>query len=554
MIRLIAPAHRPGQYVMDNTSFRPIRDSIDAEDQALRPVCGQEETRKHGMRIAELLAALPVEARVGADNGDATGVTYDSSAVTPGTCFVAVRGQRADGHAYIGEALVQGATLVVGEMPAPPDFPADRTYIQVADSRRELATVAALLAGQPSQHMEVIGVTGTDGKTTTSNIIDAVMTAAGRRTGLMSTVDFKIGEKRWANSTRFTTLEAPEVQGLLAQMLDEQVQCAIVESTSSGLALHRVAEVAYDIAVVTNITSEHLELHGTLEAYRRAKAMLVEAVDPDLRKDLPFTSPKACVLNADDTSFNYLKPFCRAPIVSYGIDAPADIRAEALRLGPDGSQFRVRLPDGAAFAVDTPLVARYNVSNALAALAVGYLHGLSPEQMARALKDFPGVAGRMERIEQGQPFTVVVDYAHTADSLEKVLRVLRPLTRNRLLVVFGSAGDRDRVKRPVMGAVAAREADFAVITDEDPREEDAASILAEIAAGAEAAGAREGEQYVCIVGRRDGIVRALSQAREGDTVLLAGKGHEQSIVVRRDKLPWDERQVAQDVLAELGYR
>ena len=505
------------------------------------------------MRIADVLARLPVEDYRGAGGGDVTSVTYESGAVTPGGCFVAIRGRTSDGHAYIADALARGATLIVGEEAPPADFPADRTYVRVADSRRELATVAATLAGQPSRKMEVIGVTGTDGKTTTSNIIDAIMTTAGRRTGLMSTVDFKIGAQRWANNTRFTTHEAPEVQGMLARMVEQRVECAIVETTSSGLALHRVYQIAYDIAVVTNITSEHLEVHGTLEAYRRAKAMLPESVDPDLHKDLPFAIPKACVLNADDANFAYLKSFCRAPILSYGIDAPADIRAEDLRLGATGSQFRVRLPDGSAFEVDTPLVARYNVANALAALAVGALHGLSAEQMARALKEFPGVPGRMERIEQGQPFTVIVDYAHTADSLEKVLRVLRPLTRNRLLVVFGSAGDRDRVKRPVMGAVAAREADYAVITDEDPREEDAASILAEIAAGADAAGARESEQYERIVGRRGAILRALSLAREGDTVLLAGKGHEQSIVIGREKLPWDDRQVARDVLAELGY-
>ena len=272
-----------------------------------------------------------------------------------------------------------------------------------------------------------------------------------------------------------------------------------------------------------------------------------------MRKDLPFVVPKACVLNRDDANFEYLKSFCRAPVLSYGIDSPADIRAEEVRLGATGSRFRVRLPDGGAFDVESPLVARYNVANALAALAVGYLHGMPAERMAQALREFPGVPGRMERIEQGQPFTVIVDYAHTADSLEKVLRVLRPLTHKRLLVVFGSAGDRDRVKRPVMGAVAAREADYAIITDEDPREEDAASILAEIAAGADAAGAREGERYERIVGRRAAIVRALSLAREGDTVLLAGKGHEQSIVIGREKLPWDDRQVARDVLAELGY-
>ena len=509
--------------------------------------------RDDGMRIADLLAALPVEEYRGTDNGAVTSVTYESGAVTPGACFVAIRGRNNDGHAYIADALARGATLIVGEEPPPADFPADRTYARVGDSRRELATVAATLAGQPSRKMEVIGVTGTDGKTTTSNIIDAIMTTAGRRTGLMSTVDFKIGAERWANNTRFTTLEAPEVQEMLARMVEQRVECAIVETTSSGLALHRVYQIAYDIAVVTNITSEHLEVHGTLEAYRRAKAMLPESVDPDRRKDLPFDIPKACVFNADDANFAYLKSFCRAPILSYGIDAPADIRAEDLRLGATGSRFRVRLPDGAAFEVDTPLVARYNVANALAALAVGYLHGLSAERMARALKEFPGVPGRMERIEMGQPFTVVVDYAHTADSLEKVLRVLRPLTRNQLLVVFGSAGDRDRVKRPAMGAVAAREADYAVITDEDPREEDAASILSEIAAGADAAGAREGEQYERIVGRRAAIQRALSLAQEGDTVLLAGKGHEQSIVIGREKLPWDDRQVARDVLAELGY-
>ena len=512
--------------------------------------CQEEKT---GMRIADLLAALPAEEHYGAGAGDVTSVVYESDAVTPGACFVAIRGQRADGHHYIADALVRGATLVVGEAPPPADFPADRTYARVADSRQELATVAATLAGQPSYHMEVIGVTGTDGKTTTSNIIDAIMTTAGLRTGLISTVDFKIGEKRWANNTRFTTLGAPEVQTLLAQMVEQRVQCAIVETTSSGLALHRVHQIAYDIAVVTNITSEHLEVHGTIEAYRRAKAMLPESVDPALRKDTPFTIPKACVLNADDASFAYLKPFCRAPVLSYGIDAPADIRAEDLRLGPDGSQFRVRLPDGGAFEVDTPLVARYNVANALAAIAVGYLQGIPTEQIARALKTFPGVSGRLERINQGQPFTVMVDYAHTADSLEKVLRVLRPLTSNRLIVVFGSAGDRDRVKRPVMGAVAAREADFAVITDEDPREEDAASILKEIAAGADEAGATEGEQYVCIVGRRGAIARAFAVARAGDTVLLAGKGHEQSIVIGREKLPWDDRQVARETLAELGY-
>ncbi len=506
------------------------------------------------MKTGDLIGALPALEVSGQGTADVTAVTYRSDEVIPGACFVAIPGRRSDGHAFIADALARGAVLVMGEAPVPVDFPLDRTYVRVADSRRELGTLAATFRGHPSRHMEVIGVTGTDGKTTTTNLIDALLTAAGYRTGLMSTVDFKIGDVRWPNNSRFTTLEAPEVHDVLARMVEAGVERAIVETTSSGLALHRVHGVSYDVAVVTNITSEHLEVHGTLENYRRAKAMLCEAVDPDAHKPLAFAIPHVCVLNADDSSFTYLKPFCRAPVVSYGTDRAADVQAADIALGPNSTRFRVRLPDGTAFDVRTPLVGSFNVSNCLAALAVGYAHGLAPDVMAEALARFGGVSGRMERVDVGQPFTVVVDYAHTADSLKKVLEVLRPVTDRRVIVVFGSAGDRDRVKRPEMGAVAARLADFAVITDEDPREEDAASILREIAAGATAAGAREGEQYVCVVGRREGIATAFRVAQPGDIVLLAGKGHEQSLVVGREKLPWDDRQVAREELARIGYR
>jgi UDP-N-acetylmuramoyl-L-alanyl-D-glutamate--2,6-diaminopimelate ligase len=468
--------------------------------------------------------------------------------------FVAVPGRKADGHAYISDALARGAVLVVGEQPLPDGFPADRAYVQVADARREMGTLSAAFYGDPSRQMDVIGVTGTDGKTTTSSILHWLLLTAGRRAGLMSTVDVKIGAKTFPNNSRFTTLEAPEVQGQLRRMAGAGVECAVVETTSSGLALHRVWGVAYDLAVITNITSEHLEVHGTLEAYKRAKAMLFEAVDSDApAKPVAFSAPRGCVLNADDPSYTYLKSFCRAPITTYGVESEADVRAEDLDLRPDGSSFTVRLPDGQRIRVETPLVARYNVSNCLAAIAVGYLRGVAPEVIARALATFPGVPGRMERVEAGQPYMVVVDYAHTADSLEKALSVLRPLSAGRLIVVFGSAGERDRVKRPEMGKVAAHLADFSVITDEDPREEDAMAILREIAAGAEAAGAREGEQFVCVVDRRKGIQAALEMARAGDVVLLAGKGHEQSIFVGKEKLPWDDPTVARETLAALGY-
>ena len=506
------------------------------------------------MDISRLIANVPALAISGPQSGEVTAVTYNSAEVGPGTCFVAIRGRRADGHAYIGDALARGASLIVGEDAAPADFPADRTYLRVANSRQEMGSVAAALYDHPTRAMEVIGVTGTDGKTTTTNLLDAILSADGRRTGLMSTVDFKIGATRWPNNSRFTTLEAPEVQGMLARMRDEGVRTAIVETTSSGLALRRVWGVEYDIAVVTNITSEHLEVHGTLENYRRAKAMLFEAVDPQRVKPLPFPVARVCVLNADDSSFEYLKPFCRAPIISYGIDHAASVMAMEIELGSSGTRFLLRLPDGGEREIRTPLVARFNVYNCLAALAVGYAQGIPVDVMAGALERFAGVSGRMERIDNGQPFAVIVDYAHTADSLAKVLDVLRPVTPGRLIVVFGSAGDRDRVKRPEMGAVAARKADFAVITDEDPREEDAMSILREIAAGAETAGASEHARYVCVVGRREGIAAAFRMARAGDTVLLAGKGHEQSIVIGREKAPWDDRTVAREELAQVGYK
>ena len=504
--------------------------------------------------VAQLVAALPTLAVSGPLDATVTAVTYSSSDVIPGAAFVAIPGRKADGHAYIPDALARGAVLVVGERPRPPDFLSDRAYAQVADARRELGTLSAAFYGDPSRQMDVIGITGTDGKTTTASILHWLLLTAGRRVGLMSTVDVKIGAETFPNNSRFTTLEAPEVQGQLRRMADAGVECAVVETTSSGLALHRVWGVAYDLAVITNITSEHLEVHGTLEAYRRAKAMLFEAVDPVAPpKPVAFSAPRGCVLNADDSSYTYLKEFCRAPITTYGVEAEADVRASDLDLRPDGSSFSTRLPDGQTFRVETPLVARYNVSNCLAAITVGYLRGVAPEIMARALATFPGVPGRMERIEAGQPYMVVVDYAHTADSLEKALSVLRPLTAGRLIVVFGSAGERDRVKRPEMGKVAAHLADFAVITDEDPREEDAMTILREIAAGAEAAGAREGERFIRVVDRRKGIQVALEMARAGDVVLLAGKGHEQSIFVGKEKLPWDDPTVARETLATLGY-
>jgi len=497
------------------------------------------------MQLADLLRALP---DVQSDDGwdiAITGLAYDSRLAQPGWLFVAIRGTHVDGHAYLADAAARGAVAAVGEE-AIPAVPAGLRYIQTANSRLALALLACRFYGYPAHCLGVIGVTGTDGKTTTTNLIGAILDAAGQRNGLISTVNFKVGATSWENATRQSTPESLDIQRMLAEMVANGARYAVIETTSHALVLDRVVGCEYDVAAVTNITHEHLDFHGTLDAYRRAKARLFAMVDPENRKDPPV--PRAAVLNADDTSYAFLRPFCRVPVLSYGIEQPADIRADHLDLASDGSAFRVCMPDG-EMAIETKLVGRFNVANCLAAIGVAYALGVAPEAMRRALAAVTGVPGRMERIDCGQPFQVIVDYAHTPDSLEKVLAILRPLTPGRLMVVFGSAGERDVQKRPIMGAIAARYADFFVITDEDPREEDREAILEEIAMGATSAGAVRERDYLCIADRRAAIAAAFARARPGDTVLLAGKGHEQCIIMGREKVPWDDRRVARELLA-----
>ena len=483
---------------------------------------------------------------------DITGITYDSAQVQPGWLFVAVPGRKTDGHQFIPDALARGAIAIVGDRDAAAlDLPYIVSYVQVSDPRRALGLLACELAGQPSRHMAVVGVTGTDGKTTTTELIAALLDEAGHSSGSTSTVDFKIGGRRIENETRFTNLEAPELQGLLQQMVKEGVDYAVIESTSSGLELERLAGIEYDVAVVTNITSEHLEVHGSKAKYWRAKAMLFERIDPAHEKTPGpgFTPRRVCVLNADDASYLYLSRYCGGPILSYGIDNPgADVNATNLDLRADGSDFDVTLPGGETFRVKTKLVARFNVANCLAAITVASSQGITSASIIEALASFKGVPGRLERVDVGQPFTVIVDYAHTAESLHQVLTVLRPLTQGRLIAVFGSAGDRDATKRPEMGAVAAQYADWFVITDEDPRTEDATKILREIAVGAESTGSVAGRDFIEQVGRREGIARAFAAAQLGDTVVLCGKGHEQSIVIGTEKRLWDDRRVARELL------
>jgi len=501
------------------------------------------------MQLQTLLASLeqpPVAFHNAGEQGEkieVAALAYDSRRVISGGLFIAVPGSHTDGRCFLVDAAQRGAVAALGPKIETSDPPLP--YIEVGDVRIALANLACAFYGYPAHQLCTIGITGTDGKTTTSNLISTLLDVAGKRNSLMTTANFKMCGQEWENTTRQSTLEALEIQQFLRRTLDTNLRYAVIEATSHGLELQRVRGCAFDIGVVTNITHEHLDFHGTLEKYRRAKARLFEMLDPARDKGLGIRP--IAILNRDDGSYEVLKPYCNVPILDYGFDQAAAVRAVDVKLDTYFTRFRTILPD-AEIEIETQLVGRFNVSNCLAAIAAAYSLGVKAIDIAQGLAGVKGVSGRMERIDEGQPFTVIVDYAHTPDSLEKVLSILRPLTSGKLIVVFGSAGERDIQKRPIMGQIAAQKSDFFVITDEDPREEDRVHILHDIAKGAESVGKHEERDFLCIADRTQAIAMAFAHAQAGDTVLLAGKGQEQSIIIGREKIPWDDRQVAREQL------
>jgi UDP-N-acetylmuramoyl-L-alanyl-D-glutamate--2,6-diaminopimelate ligase len=488
--------------------------------------------------VHELAEALPGARLIGSGTSVVSGIVYDSRLVQPGVLFAALRGADVDGHQFIRDAEQRGAAALLVELPVETVLP----QIQVADSRAALATVAAEYYGHPSAHLSVIGITGTDGKTTTSYLVDHILRSAGLRTGMVGTVAIRIDDREELHPSRQTTPESSEIQSYLRQMVDASLRWAILEATSHGLAMHRLDQVRFDIGAVTNITREHLDFHGSIDNYRRTKATLLERVA---------ANSGVAVVNADDPGSRAVEHFATgATIIRYSATgANADLRALDVRTGGAGSTFLLDAGARGRAACTLPLIGEFNVANALCAAGIALGAGIQLDAIAAALTTAPPVPGRMARVDAGQPFGVVVDYAHTPDALEKVLTLLRELhPSGRVIAVFGSAGERDVEKRPLQGAIAARLADVTVITSEDPRFEDADVIIGQIAAGAQKAGAEAGRSLFCRTDRRDAIRLALDLARPGDCVLLAGKGHERSIIWGREKRPWDEVAVAREFL------
>jgi len=491
------------------------------------------------MGLGALTDVVAPERVVGIPVGEVRALAYDSRRVGPGTLFFAVPGVHVDGHEFVADAVAAGAIAAVVERELAglsiPQLVVDRT-------RRALADAADAWFGRPTadpRMRAVIGITGTDGKSTVTALTAEMLWAVGWHPGQIGTVSIGIFDDLEPNMARTTTPESLELQELLARMVAAGNDSVVMEATSHGLALERTRNCRFSLGVVTTVTSEHLEFHGSVEAYRAAKAKLVEE------------APIA-ILNADDATFEYFRERARDRVIAYAIDGEAELRAGNLRPDAGGTTFHLESRRWHGD-VRVPMPGRFNVHNALAALAVAEALELNMARAADAIQQSAGVPGRMERVDAGQPFAVIVDYAHTEDALRKVLDILRPLTHGRLIAVFGSAGERDATKRAPMGRVAAELADLVVVTDEDPRLEDPHAINEQIAAGARSAGAVDGKALWVIDDRRAAIHHAVGLARDGDVILLAGKGHEQSIIYGTEKRPWDDRRAAREALAAAGW-
>ncbi len=484
-----------------------------------------------------------------------TGIAIDSRLVQPGDLFVAMKGGSADGHDFIPDAIARGATAVVGENPL---FGLAVPYVRVENSRQSLAWLAGAFYGNPGRKLTVIGVTGTDGKTTTCNLLYQILLAAGIKAGLVSTVNAVIGDEVLDTGFHVTTPDAPDVQRYLARMADAGLTHVVLETTSHGWAQHRVDACEFDVGVVTNITHEHLDEHGTYENYRAAKARLFQSLEWTQPK--PQGNPRLAVLNRDDSSFEYLASLVKSSIVnrqssiqltSYGLDSNADIRAEDILFSPQGIHFDAVRRDFRV-SVTSPLVGEFNVSNCLAALAAAIRGlGIDPATAARGIAAMPGVPGRMERIDFGQPFTVIVDFAHTPNAFRVAIDTIRRMTNKRVITIFGSAGLRDKEKRRMMAEVSAELADISILTAEDPRSESLDGILEEMAAGARSKGGVEGKTFFRVPDRGAAIRLGVRQAQPGDVVMACGKGHEQSMCFGTTEYSWDDRTAVRAALSEL---
>ena len=473
------------------------------------------------------------------DSVEVTGVAYDSRAVTAGDLFFCVPGSTADGHAFAADAVAAGAAALCVERPTGAGVP----EIVVTDARKAMAHLSAAFFGYPANDLTLLGVTGTNGKTTTAYLLDAIARASLRETGLIGTIETRIGDEHRPGVR--TTPESLDLHKLFSEMRDAGVDCVAMEVTSHALALGRVEGVSFASAGFTNLSQDHLDFHADMEDYFAAKSLLFT----------PEHTARGAV-NIDDPSGRKLFESVQVPCIGFGIATDADVRAQNVELHPDGSSFDLVTTSGTT-RLTVSLAGAFNIYNCLTAAAIALQAGFGLDAIEAGLAGLTSVPGRFESIVRGQPFAVLVDYAHTPDSLENVLKAARRLAQaqdesSRVLCVFGCGGDRDRGKRPLMGNVAARLADFIVVTSDNPRSEEPRAIIDEILKGVVAERPRGPD--AALVDRREAIAEALAEARPNDVVVIAGKGHETGQEFTDVTLPFDDRIVAAELLDQLGWR
>ena len=488
------------------------------------------------MKLGDLLRELPV-LHAGADvDLEISSLAYSSREVRPGSLFFAIHGDKADGHAYIPQALERGAVAVVSEQAPPPEL-AGR-WIQVAAIRRALADAGRILLGHPEKSLQLIGITGTNGKTTTTYLVESVLAAAGILSGVFGTIEYRMGGK-----TKVATNTTPESLDLLTyfgELVKAGGKAAVLEISSHALAQERVWGFHFAVAAFTNLTQDHLDYHKDFEHYFQAKRRLFEG--------LGSPPPDWAVINIDDPWGARLLELPYPHQITYGLEGKAQVTPTHVASSARGTEAAIETPAG-KLQIVSPLLGRANLANILAAISTGVAMGIASTRIEEGIANLRAVPGRFERIDEGQPFLVVVDYAHTDDALKNVLKTAREITRDRLIVLFGCGGERDRTKRPRMGEAAGALADFVVLTSDNPRSEDPLLIMADALVGLQ----RTGKPYIAEVDRGIAIHKALEEAREGDVVVLAGKGHETYQILKDGKIDFDDRDVARKVLAEMGY-
>ncbi|PLT34549.1 UDP-N-acetylmuramoyl-L-alanyl-D-glutamate--2,6-diaminopimelate ligase [Bacillus sp. V5-8f] len=484
------------------------------------------------MKLYTLLSNLYSLSKFEGENPEIKSIEHDTRKVGPGSLFICIKGYTVDGHDYADQAVKAGAVAVLAEKPLPLPVP----VVVVKDTQRAMAVLADAFYGRPTQNFRLIGITGTNGKTTTSHLIERIFRDSGDKTGLIGTMFTKIGDKTY--ETKNTTPDSITLQKAFHEMGNECVGTAVMEVSSHALELGRVHGCDFDIAVFTNLTQDHLDFHGTMERYKHAKSLFFSQLGNAFIQN----RPKFAVLNADDEATEDFIKWTAAHILTYGIDRPADLRARDIAITAKGTEFTLETPRESR-RIALKLAGKFSVYNVLAAIAASMCAGLELNQIIASIEDVEGVSGRFELVDAGQDFSVIVDYAHTPDSLENVLKTVRQFAKKKIFVVVGCGGDRDKGKRPIMAQIACDLATDPVFTSDNPRSEDPDSILQDMLAGA------TGSTYKVIPDRKDAIGYAVSKAEKDDVIVIAGKGHETYQIIGNQTLEFDDRIAAKEAIA-----